>query len=223
MKLLIIEDSVRLRQSLKAGFKHLGYAIDDTGDGKEGLSFAMINDYDVIILDLMLPSMDGLSILEQLRDHRKNTNVLILSAKDQVEDRIKGLNLGADDYMVKPFSFDELHARLLTLVRRMHDIKSPYIDLGQLAIDTTMRQASANNQLLDLTPKEYLILEHLALNQGRVITYESMENQLYSSIEAVTRNTLEAHVSALRKKLKLAQLPDLLKTKRGFGYYIAKP
>lgn len=223
MKLLIIEDSIRLRQSLKAGFKRLGYATDDTGDGKQGLSFAMINDYDVIILDLMLPSMDGLSILKQLRDNRKSTNVLILSAKDQVEDRIKGLNLGADDYMVKPFSFDELHARLLTLVRRIHDIKSPYIDLGQLTIDTTMCQARVNKQPLELTPKEYLILEHLALNQGRVITYESMENQLYSSIEAVTRNTLEAHVSALRKKLKQAQLPDLLKTRRGFGYYIEKP
>lgn len=222
MKLLIIEDSVRLRQSLKAGFKRLGYATDDTGDGKQGLSFAMINDYDVIILDLMLPSMDGLSILEQLRDHRKNTNVLILSARDQVEDRIKGLNLGADDYMVKPFSFDELHARLLTLVRRMHDIKSPHINLGQLTIDTTMCQANVNQQPLELTPKEYLILEHLALNQGRVISYDSMENQLYSSVEAVTRNTLEAHVSALRKKLKQAQLPDLLKTKRGFGYYIEK-
>ncbi len=213
---------MRLRQSLKAGFKRLGYATDDTGDGKQGLSFAMINDYDVIILDLMLPSMDGLSILEQLRDHRKNTNVLILSARDQVEDRIKGLNLGADDYMVKPFSFDELHARLLTLVRRMHDIKSPHINLGQLTIDTTMCQANVNQQPLELTPKEYLILEHLALNQGRVISYDSMENQLYSSVEAVTRNTLEAHVSALRKKLKQAQLPDLLKTKRGFGYYIEK-
>ena len=222
MKLLIIEDSSRLRNSLTVGFTRMGYAVDNSGDGKEGLSFAMINNYDVIILDLMLPSMDGISILKELRDKRKNTNVLILSAKDQVEDRVKGLNIGADDYMIKPFAFDELHARLLTLTRRMHGMKSPYIDLGNTKIDTIMRQVKVDDNVLNLTRKEYLILEHLALNQNRVITYEALGDQIYTGLESVTRNTLEAHVSALRKKLKQSNADDLLKTKRGFGYYINK-
>ncbi|NOX42504.1 MAG: response regulator transcription factor [Gammaproteobacteria bacterium] len=222
MKLLIIEDSTRLRRSLTAGFSRMGYAIDSTGDGKEGLSYAMINDYDVIILDLMLPSMDGLSILKELRDNKKKTNVLILSAKDQVEDRIAGLNLGADDYLTEPFSFDELHARLLTLMRRMHDIKSPTITIYNVIINTIMREVKVNDSILNLTPKEYLILENLALKQGHIITYASLENNIYTSLEAVTQNALEAHVSALRKKLKHAGACDLLKTKRGFGYYIDK-
>lgn len=200
----------------------MGYAVDSSGDGKEGLGFAMINNYDVIILDLMLPSLDGISILKELRDQRRNTNVLILSAKDQVEDRVKGLNLGADDYMIKPFSFDELHARLLTLTRRMHNIKSPYIDLGNLVVDTIMKQVKVDDNVIGLTPKEYLILEHLALNQCHVITYESLGNQLCTGLESVSRNTLEAHVSSLRKKLRDASVDDLLKTKRGFGYYIDK-
>lgn len=222
MKLLIIEDSKRLRMSLSAGFSRMGYAVDSSGDGKEGLGFAMINSYDVIILDLMLPSLDGISILKKLRDSRKDTNVLILSAKDQVEDRIKGLNLGADDYMIKPFSFDELHARLLTLVRRSHNIKSPYIKLGNVEIDTRMRQVKINEEEINLTPKEYLILELLALRQGQVVTYEFLENNVYTALESVARNTIEAHISGLRKKLKLPGVGDLLKTKRGFGYYIDK-
>ena len=161
-------------------------------------------------------------VLKELRDKRKNTNVLILSAKDQVEDRVKGLNIGADDYMIKPFAFDELHARLLTLTRRMHGMKSPYIDLGNTKIDTIMRQVKVDDNVLNLTRKEYLILEHLALNQNRVITYEALGDQIYTGLESVTRNTLEAHVSALRKKLKQSNADDLLKTKRGFGYYINK-
>ena len=144
MKLLLIEDSPSLRKSLTAGFTRLNFAVDDTGDGQEGLNYALTYDYDAIILDIMLPSIDGFSILQTLREKRIKTNVLILSAKDQVESRIHGLNLGADDYMIKPFSFDELHARILTLVRRSRDFKSPIINIHNLQIDTTMRSASSN-------------------------------------------------------------------------------
>jgi len=220
MKLLVIEDSTRLRNSLTAGFSRMGYTIDSSGDGKEGLCYAMINDYDVIILDLMLPSMDGLSILKELRDKRKNTYVLILSAKDKIEDRVMGLNLGADDYLIKPFSFDELHARLLTLTRRKHNVSSPVLTFGNVSIDTVMRKVSINGADISLTPTEYLILEHLALNCDRVITYDSMINHIYTNEDATSRNTLEAHVSTLRKKLSKLKIENLVKTKRGFGYYL---
>ena len=222
MKLLIIEDSPKLRRSLAAGFTRLGFAVDDTGDGQEGLNYALTYDYDAIILDIMLPTMDGFCILHSLRDRRINTNVLILSAKDQVKDRIHGLNLGADDYMIKPFSFDELHARIQTLIRRSHEFKSPVINLDNLMLDTTMRTASIDNQVLHLTPKEYSILEYLALNQGKVVPYDSMESHIYTSLDIVTKNTLEVHISGLRKKLKNFSMADLIKTKRGFGYYIDK-
>jgi DNA-binding response OmpR family regulator len=222
MKLLIIEDSTRLRNSLSAGFTRLGYSVDSSGDGKEGLSFAMINDYDVIILDLMLPSMDGISILKELRNSHRNTHVLILSAKDQIEDRVAGLNYGADDYLIKPFSFDELNARLLTLTRRKYNISSALIKIDNLLIDTVLRKASVDNLMINLTPTEYLILEHLALNVNRVISYDALINQIYSSEEGASRNTLEAHVSTLRKKLSVLNLTDLIKTKRVFGYYIER-
>jgi len=220
MKLLVIEDSTRLRNSLTAGFSRMGYTIDSSGDGKEGLCYAMINDYDVIILDLMLPSMDGLSILKELRDKRKNTYVLILSAKDKIEDRVMGLNLGADDYLIKPFSFDELHARLLTLTRRKHNVSSPVLTFGNVSIDTVMRKVSINGVDISLTPTEYLILEYLALKRDRVITYDSMINHIYTNEDATSRNTLEAHVSTLRKKLSKLNIENLIKTKRGFGYYL---
>ena len=221
MKLLIIEDSPRLRRSLVAGFTRLGYAVDNSADGKEGLSFALINHYDVIILDLMLPGINGLSILQELRNKHNETHVLILSAKDEVDDRIAGLNLGADDYMIKPFSFDELHARLLTLTRRKHNVKSPLIRIGKLVVDTVMRQANINNVKLPLTPTEYQIIEYLSLNMNRVITYDALINQIYTCHDCITQNTLEAHISSLRKKLKIVNVTDFIKTRRGFGYYIA--
>ena len=132
MKILIIEDSSKLRRALGVGLRKLGYAVDLVGDGLEGWDYARLNDYDVIVLDLMLPGLDGLGVLRKLRAMGKQTHVLILSAKDQVEDRIRGLQLGADDYMIKPFSFDELCARIGTLLRRRHMAKSPEIVLGSL-------------------------------------------------------------------------------------------
>jgi len=222
MKLLIIEDSERLRRSLVVGFTRLGYAVDESGDGKEGLEYALINQYDVIILDLMLPSLDGLSILKELRHHHANSYVLILSAKDHVDDRIAGLNFGADDYLIKPFSFDELHARLLTLIRRKHDVKSPYIILGDVSVDTAMRKISISGSAVKFTPIEYLIVEYLALNINRIMTYEQVLDHLYTNEDMASRNTLEAHVSSVRKKLKKLSINDFLRTKRGFGYYIEK-
>ena len=222
MRLLIIEDSERLRKSLQVGFTRLGYTVVGTGDGKEGLHFALNNDYDVIILDIMLPSLDGLNVLKQLRDRKKNTSVVILSAKDQIDDRIKGLDVGADDYLCKPFSFDELHARVRSLVRRAHQVGSPNIEIGLLCIDLSLHEAIFDGSPINFTPHEYTILEHLALNLGRVITYASLEDYLYNDHATVTRNAIEAHISAIRRKLKQAGSDPLIKTRRGFGYFIEK-
>ena len=223
MKLLIIEDSDRLRKNLQKGFTELGFAVDSTGDGQEGLNFALNFSYDAIVLDIMLPSMDGISLLKRVRNKRIDTNVLILSAKDQYEDRIKGLNLGADDYLCKPFSFDELHARVLTLIRRSHQLKSNSIEIGNVSINIQLKQIDVAGAEVRLTPLEYSLVEQLALNIDRVLSVEQLLNHLFDSSASTTKNAVEAHISSARKKLKSAGAPDLIETKRSFGYLIRKP
>jgi DNA-binding response OmpR family regulator len=169
MKLLIIEDSKRLLRSLGHGLKKNGFSVDLADDGRDGLDFALYNNYDVIILDLMLPGIDGLSILRKLRSVGKKTHVMILSAKDQVEDRIEGLRLGADDYMIKPFSFEELVARINTLIRRKYEAKAPEISVNGVKVNTATKQVISNGSPVILTPGEYAILEHLVLNRGHGI------------------------------------------------------
>ena len=220
MKLLIIEDSKRLSHSLTVGFTALGFAVDSCLDGREGLSYALSNSYDAIILDLMLPSLDGLTVLRNLRDKKNNTCVLILTAMDEIEERVKGLNLGADDYLCKPFSFDELHARVKTLVRRSHGLGMSTTQIGAISVDFCLRKAVINGEGIPLTPREYSILEYLALNQSRVMTYENLESRLYDERSVVSRNAIEAHVSGLRRKLKSVGVSDLIKTRRGYGYFI---
>jgi DNA-binding response OmpR family regulator len=220
MKVLIIEDSVRLRRALGEGLRRSGFTLDLTADGKEGLAYAHINEYDVIILDLMLPKLDGLSVLKQLRDEGNRSQVLILSAKDQVQDRVRGLELGADDYLVKPFAFEELVARIKTLVRRTHDLKNPKIKIGQIEIDLARREVATGIQKLALTPSEYNLIEYLALRTGRVISKSQLEQWLYNSDSETSSNVIEVLVSNIRKKLRCIGAPDIIKTKRGFGYYV---
>ncbi|WP_339672778.1 response regulator transcription factor [Dasania marina] len=222
MKILIVEDSPRLCRSLSTGFTNLGFKVDTAEDGKDGLHLALHENYDVIVLDIMLPNIDGLTILRTIRDNKINTSVLILSARDELEERIKGLNLGADDYLCKPFSFDELHARINTLVRRSHNIKSNTFNAGPLLIDIPLKRISINESEVNLTHNEYILLEVLCLNIGRVITYEGLEQHLYDRDKDVTRNAIEAHISSARKKLKKLGAENIIKTRRGFGYYIEK-
>ncbi|MFZ0487188.1 MAG: response regulator transcription factor [Arenicellales bacterium] len=220
MKLLVVEDSERLRRALLEGLRRCGFTVDVAGDGQEGLAFAQTNDYDVILLDLMLPGLDGLSLLRKLRDGGRRAQVLILSAKDQVEDRVKGLELGADDYLTKPFAFEELVARIKVLVRRRHAIKSPEIKLGQLAIDMGGRRVRANGEAVSLTPAEYNLLEYLALRQGHVISKAQLRDQLYDSDSLAESNVIEVLISNIRKKVRNAGADDIITTKRGFGYCI---
>lgn len=220
MRLLVVEDSERLRRSLGQGLQRAGFAVDLSGDGREGLAYAEVNDYDVIILDLMLPEVDGLTVLKTLRRQGRNTHILILSAKDQVADRIRGLELGADDYLVKPFSFDELCARVRALVRRRYESKDPVLHLGDLAIDTARQQASRSGRTLPLAPTEYALLQLLALRRGRVVSREQILDHLYDSAAEVSSNVVEVLVCSLRKKVQPEGSKPLIVTRRGCGYLI---
>src|SRR5882672_3437757 len=155
MRILVIEDSERLRRSLATGLRRSGYAVDVAADGAAGLWSAQSNSYDVIVLDLLLPEVDGLTVLQTLRRKEINSGVLILTAKDSVEDRVRGLKLGADDYLVKPFAFDELLARVQALTRRKHGVRSPQIVIGDLQVDTAARTVRRSGELIDLPPREY--------------------------------------------------------------------
>ncbi len=220
MKLLLVEDSQRLQRSLSTGLKKHGFTVDQAFDGEEALAFLAVNEYDAVILDLMLPKVDGLSVLARLRGDGKDCHVLILSANDQTEDRVRGLDLGADDYLVKPFSFDELVSRLRALNRRRAGSKNPVIEIDGIRIDSVSRQVSYADATIPLTPHEYRLLEFLALRRGRVFSHDQLIDQLYDAGSFVTRNAVEAHISALRKRLQSAGAPKLVKTRRGFGYLV---
>jgi DNA-binding response OmpR family regulator len=220
MKILIVEDSQRLRKSLQLGLKNLGFSVDSTDNGREAMGYLRINIYDVVLLDIMLPEVDGLTVLKEIRSRKKDCAVIIISAKDQIDDRITGLDLGADDYLCKPFDFDELHARIKSLIRRKHKLHNNVLAFDSLEIDIGMRSVSVGNQTVNFTPNEFSLLELLAVNNGKVMTYSNIENKLYDSYTCVTQNAIEAHISAVRKKLKSYDIIDLIKTRRGFGYYI---
>lgn len=220
MKLLLVEDSERLQRSLSTGLQKHGFTVDQAYDGEEALAYTAVNQYDAIILDLMLPKVDGLTVLNRLRSAGDDCHVLILSANDQTEDRVRGLDLGADDYLVKPFSFDELISRLRALNRRRAGVKNPVVEIDGVKLDTVARQVSFSGSPIALTPQEYRLLEFLALRRGRVFSHDQLIDQLYDANSYVTRNAVEAHISALRKRLTGAGAPKLVETRRGFGYLI---
>lgn len=220
MKILVVEDSDRLRDSLYEGLCRSGFTVDLAADGAAGIHQALTNQYDVVVLDIMLPKKDGLTVLAEIRDTDVETQVLMLTARDRVEDRVRGLELGADDYLVKPFAFEELVARLRTLGRRRHRINKPTIAVGNLTINTSLCQVAVENEPLVLSPSEYTVLEYLALCRGRVVSKLQLREQLNDSESHVVSNVIEVLISNLRKKLREAGVIDVVQTKRGFGYYV---
>jgi len=222
MRLLLIEDSPRLRSALQKGLSREGYAVDTAKDGREGLWLATENEYDVIVLDLMLPEIDGLTVLARLRGQGKDTHVLILSAKDLVEDRVEGLTRGADDYLVKPFSFDELLARLQALVRRSDHVKSPPLHLGELEVHTAARRVTYRGRLVPLTPREYSLLEILVLRAGEVVSRRDLWERLYEFDSEAASNVVDVIVYSLRKKLDPQNPQSVVKTRRGLGYLVGE-
>lgn len=220
MKLLVIEDSQRLLRSLGHGLKRAGHSVDLVADGREGLDFARLTHYDVVVLDLMLPSMDGLSILRELRALGNKTHILILSAKDRVEDRIHGLHMGADDYMVKPFSFDELCARLNALMRRQYGSKNPMVTIGEVTVNTATKEISRDGQTIDVTPGEFAILERLIMNRARVLTKQQLLDAIHDSDAEAGPNVIEVMVCNLRRKTGRQGEEPIIKTRRGYGYFV---
>jgi DNA-binding response OmpR family regulator len=220
VRLLLIEDSEKLQFHLSEGLKKLGHEVQTTGDGRQGLWHAQNTDYDLIILDVMLPGLDGISILSRLRKLGKETSVLILSAKDRLPDKIQGLRAGADDYMVKPFAFEELVARIEALTRRRFGTRNSQVTIGDVTIDTAARTVSRAGHMLDLTAREYTLLEFLALRRGRVFSRAQIESHICDENAEVSSNVVDAAVYSLRRKVDLPGAPSIIKTRRGMGYSI---
>ena len=219
MKVLVVEDSRRLRRSLEHGLKRVNFTVDLAADGVDGLDRLRAHDYDVVVLDLMLPGMSGLDVLAQIRN-TSQVHVLILSAKDQVEDRIRGLQMGADDYLVKPFAFGELVARIQALVRRRYQHKNPRLEIGSLVIDTAQRKVARAGEPVNLTPSEYKILLMLALRPGQIFSKTVLLDRLYRTNAFVSENLVEVLMSSLRKKIQRPDQPPVIITRRGHGYML---
>jgi DNA-binding response OmpR family regulator len=221
MRVLIVEDSEPLRESLRLGLTREGFAVDVAGDGEVGLSQARNNPYDVLVLDLMLPGLSGMEVLAQLRDKRDRPHVLVLTARDQLNDRVRGLNAGADDYLVKPFAFEELLARIHALVRRRYGEPSPVLNIGALSIDVAGRTATLDGHVLDLTAREYSVLEYLARRRGQITTREEIEDHIYGVHKLPSSNAVDSTICVLRAKLG-AGGRDLIRTRRGQGYLLGE-
>ena len=220
MRVLLIEDSTRLQASVGRALRHSGYATDVAGNGEDGLWLATSNDYDVIILDLMLPVIDGLTLLRRLRAAGRGTHVLILTAKDTVSDRVLGLESGADDYLVKPFALEELLARVQALCRRGYRSKNPEITVIDLQINITARTAARQGKALELTPREFMLLEYLALRRGQVVSRADIEAHLYPDSAELMSNVVDSAICTLRKKITLPGAVPLIHTRRGMGYVL---
>ena len=218
MRLLLIEDYKPLQKSVAKGLREAGFAVDVAGDGEQGLWQATGNEYDAIVLDLMLPGMDGLSLLKELRAAGRQTHVLILTARGEVADRVKGLELGADDYLAKPFAFEELLARVRALVRREYKRKTPIISIADLRIDTAAQRVWRGDEEVSLTAREYALLEYLAMREGEVVSRTDVWGHLYDWASTATSNVVDVYIGYLRKKLDRPGEQSLIRTVRGSGY-----
>ena len=224
MKVLVVEDNELLRKAITQRLRESGFAVDETGDGPEGLWMATENKYTVAILDLMLPGLDGLDLLKKLRKTNEETSVLIITARDQVGDRVSGLDAGADDYMVKPFALEELLARVRALTRRKHFVKNPVLKIGDLEIDTRRRSIARSGTEIDLTAREYSLLELLALRAGEVVSRAEIWEQLYDFNQDPESNVVDVFIAYLRRKIESEDKPKLIHTRRGMGYILeARP
>jgi DNA-binding response OmpR family regulator len=219
MRILVVEDSVRLREAVAKALRRSGYAVDESGDGEDALWQATEIDYDGIVLDIMLPKLDGLEVLAELRKKGKETPVLLLTARNQVQDRVTGLRAGADDYLGKPFALDELLARVDALCRRRFGRHAAVIRVGDVEIDTDARRAWRGGDPLDLTPREFRLLRIFALEQGKVLSRTQLEEHLYDELASPMSNVVDASVYQLRRKLRAAGSgTPLIHTRRGQGY-----
>lgn len=221
MRVLVVDDSERLREALATGLRAQGMVVETAADGQLALERLQLAPFDVVVLDVLMPRMNGLQVLHDVRAARLPTRILVLSARDTVEDRVEALNLGADDYLVKPFALSEVKARILALGRRHFGEPSPTVAVGPVQIDTSARVAQANGRQLSLTPKEYALLELLMRRHGHVLSRSAIFEQLYASNSDASDSVIEVLMSTLRAKLAAAGAGKFIETRRGFGYVIA--
>jgi len=217
MKVLVVEDNVELNNTLKEILELNGYLVDTVYDGEQALDFLSLYDYDLVILDIMLPEIDGFQVCKSMRDKGDFTPVLMLTAKDTTPDKVKGLDIGADDYLVKPFDIDELLARVRALIRRVSTEKSNVVQVGDITVDLEKREVYKDGKSLIITPKLFCILEQLIRNRGRVVTYESLMNKCWDITDYPSRETVRANIKLLRKIL---QNKDIIHNVSGVGYKI---
>jgi DNA-binding response OmpR family regulator len=218
MRILVIEDSVLLQRALVTALRRAEFAVDAASDGQEGLERALAFDYDAIVLDLWLPRLDGTEVLKRVREKRDDVPILVLTARDGVEDRVAGLNAGADDYLVKPFAFPELIARLRALCGRRYGSRRRTLTIGDLCVDLAGRTASRGTESIELTSREFALLELLALRRGGVVPRRDIETRLYDDRVDPTSNAVDAAICRLRRKIDRPGLSPLVHTRRGEGY-----
>lgn len=220
MRILLVEDSPPIVRAIRQGLEEEGFAVDVATDGEEGDVKARTTAYDVIILDIMLPKVDGLTLLKRWRSAGLSTHVLMLTAKTTTQDKVTGLDTGADDYLAKPFEFSELLARIRALVRRGHQQKDPVLRCYDLEIDTASRTVRRSGQVIHLTPREYALLEFLAFNRGKVVTRSMIWEHLYDEYDENTSNVVDVYIRYLRNKLDKNFDPPLILTRWGEGYML---
>ena len=218
MRVLVVEDEPGIAQFIRQGLSEAGYAVDVAYDGQEGLDYAFVAAYDVLVLDILLPKLDGLRVLRALRDRGIKTPVLLLTAKDTVEDRVRGLDVGADDYLVKPFAFPELVARLRALLRRPPLQMDPILRFGDLEMDTARREVRRGGRLIELSPREFTLLDYLMRHPRHVLTRTQLAEHVWNFDFFNDSNVVDVYIGYLRRKIDRGFDRPLLHTVRGVGY-----
>jgi two-component system OmpR family response regulator len=221
MRILLVEDDLKIASFIIKGLKATGYAIDHAADGEEGLHLALTEPYDTAIIDIMLPKIDGLTLIERMRKEKVNTPVIILSAKDSIDDRVKGLQTGGDDYLTKPFAFSELLARVQALIRRAGGISEPtQLNVGDLSINLLTREVVRGGRKIDLQPLEYSLLEYLVRNKERIVSKTMIMEHVWDYNFDPQTNVVEVRISRLRDKIDREVDNKLIHTVRGVGYVL---
>ena len=222
MKLLVVEDEEDMREALCYGLRKRGYAVDVTGDGAEAAELCEVNDYDVVVLDLNLPGMDGMDVLKHIESLKKATKVLILSARSELTDKITGLDGGASDYLTKPFHFEELEARIRMLLRRVFVQAETMLSRGELRLDTNLKTVSFQNIPMEFSAREFAILEYLMVNMGRPVNAEELLEHVWDSEADPFSNQVKVYISVIRRKLQAVTDEEIIRNIRGVGYFIDK-
>lgn len=224
MRVLVVEDERKIANALKRGLEQEAFAVDVSFDGDDGLAMALDEPYDIIVLDRMLPGVDGLTICEKLREAGKQVPIIMLTAKDAIGDRVAGLNSGADDYLIKPFAFEELLARIRSLLRRPAQVISPILTCGDLSLNVQTFEVIRDSKHIALTSKEFALLEYMLRNQNKVLTKDTIISHVWDYDADILPNTVEVYISYLRNKIDrpFPGKPALVHTMRGFGYKLGE-